>query len=113
MVKGNVTLCGFLVRRGLAAFTGLRDAFFFMPSSFVGFLGAAAAAPLPRGERSGSKRKGASRETVKSNGVFAPISETASDFYGGRPLECARGWPLSNGADALDRTAQRLYRRGA
>ena len=37
----------------------------------------------------------ASRETVKSNGVFAPLRETASAFYGGSPLQRARAASLA------------------
>ena len=58
----------------------------------------------------GSKRKGASRETVKSNGVCAPSAQTASAFYGGRPLECARAAPLAIGAAARKQDSAAPYR---
>jgi hypothetical protein len=55
-----------------------------------------AAAPLPRGRTRGSKRKGASRETVERNDVCAGCA-TASSFYGGRLFARARAAPLATG----------------
>src|SRR3954471_13084829 len=69
---------------------------------------AAAAATLARRRDRGSKRKGASRETVKSNGVFALLqSETASAFYGGSSLQRARAAPLADLPAAAGRKALR------
>jgi hypothetical protein len=66
------------------------------------FWGAAAAAPLPRGERGVASCKPL-RGEPKRNVVFALFGETASVVLGGSGLWRARAAPLAGAADAAEK----------
>ena len=66
------------------------------------FWGAAAAAPLPRGERGVASCKPL-RGEPKRNVVFALFGETASVVFGGGGLWRARAAPLAGAADAAEK----------